>query len=102
MTKKKKVTYTLYIENGEGLDAVRNQIVGRRIRIAAIIKGENPAQWARELKVSRQFIDQVIWGWRRTAYVREFIEERLGEKFWDDDPKNRKNDDQMSQSAVGA
>ena len=87
MSKKKKITYTLYIEDKDGPDAIRKKVVGRRIRIAAIMTDENPAQWARDLKVSRQFIDQVIWGRRTTAYVREFIEKRLGEKIWDDDPK---------------
>lgn len=82
MSRKRKVTYTLYIEDGDDRHTVDRKLIARRIRSIAIQKNEKMADWADHFGVSRQYISQVVHGQRRPKEIRDFIEERLGERFW--------------------
>jgi len=79
---KHKVTYTFYTDGTE-VGVIEQLAIERKIKIAAIAAGESMAAWARELDVSRQFVYQVATGIRNNRRVRDFIEERLGMRFWE-------------------
>ncbi|MBW2090937.1 MAG: hypothetical protein JRI34_02285 [Deltaproteobacteria bacterium] len=80
--KKSKVTYTLYVEDSETPDEIQRKLLARRIKVLAMMQGENMAGWARELGVSRQAIYHVVEGRRETQRIRRYIEERIGQEFW--------------------
>lgn len=85
MGAKRKITYTFYTDNSN-VDV--NQLVSsRKIRMVALAAGETMAEWARALGFSRQFVHQVVTGKRNNKRVRDFIENRLGMKFWNDNEK---------------
>ncbi len=83
MNGNKKVTFTFYTARKDAAD-IQGLVLARRIRMAVIATGENMSAWARELKVSRQYVYQVVSGKRKNKRVRDFIEERLGKKFWNE------------------
>ncbi|BBO74440.1 hypothetical protein DSCW_18570 [Desulfosarcina widdelii] len=82
MTRRRKITYTLYIDENDNSKTVGRKLTARRIRSIALAKGEKMSEWADELGVSRQYISQVVNGKRTPKKVRNFIEARLGQTFW--------------------
>lgn len=82
MSRKRKVTYTLYVDEGDDEKSIGRKLIARRIRSVAIRKGEKMSDWADALGVSRQYISQVVTGKRRSKDIRDFIEKRLGQTFW--------------------
>jgi predicted DNA-binding protein YlxM (UPF0122 family) len=90
MSKNRKVVYTFYTDRNDA-NHINKLSTDRNIRIAVLAADENMAQWARELKVSRQFVYQVIKGVRKTRRIRDFIESRLGTTFWPKDESRRKS-----------
>ncbi len=82
---KRKVTFTIFVDEKDDRKAVGRKIIARRIRATAIRKGEKMAEWADHLNVSPQYISQVVNGRRKAKEIREFIESRLGERFWEQD-----------------
>jgi len=82
MSRKRKVTYTLYVDDRDDDKSIGRKVVARRIRSIALRKGEKMSDWADELGVSRQYISQVVNGRRRPQEIRDFIERRLGQQFW--------------------
>lgn len=89
MSKKRKVTYTFYTDRNDA-NHIDRLSTDRKIRMAVLAADENMAEWARELNVSRQFVYQVVKGMRKNRRVRDFIEQRLGRRFWPNDESNRK------------
>ncbi len=89
MGKKRKVTYTFYTDRSDA-GHIDKLSTDRQIRMAVLVAGENMAEWARELKVSRQFVYQVVKGVRKNQRVRDFIEHRLGKTFWPEDQSKQK------------
>ncbi|BBO74370.1 hypothetical protein DSCW_17870 [Desulfosarcina widdelii] len=82
MSRKRKITYTLYVDDRDDEKSIGRKVTARRIRSIALRKGEKMSDWADELGVSRQYISQVVNGRRRPQEIRDFIERRLGQKFW--------------------
>jgi hypothetical protein len=82
MSRKRKITYTLYVDDRDDEKSIGRKVIARRIRSIALRKGEKMSDWADELGVSRQYISQVVNGRRRPQEIREFIERRLGQSFW--------------------
>lgn len=82
MKRKRKITYTLFVDDRDDNGSIERKLTARLIRSIAVRKGENMADWARELGVTRQYISQVVSGRRRPAEIRAFIERRLGQTFW--------------------
>ena len=82
MSRKRKITYTLYVDDRDDEKSIGRKVVARRIRSIALRKGEKMSDWADELGVSRQYISQVVNGRRRPQEIRDFIERRLGQTFW--------------------
>lgn len=82
MRRKRKVTYTLYIDDRDDEKSIGRKLTARRIRSIALRKGERMADWAVDLGVSRQYISQVVTGKRRPQEIRDYIEKRLGQTFW--------------------
>ncbi|BBO73429.1 hypothetical protein DSCW_08460 [Desulfosarcina widdelii] len=82
MSRKRKITYTLYVDDRDDEKSIGRKVIARRIRSIALRKGEKMSDWADELGVSRQYISQVVNGRRRPQEIQDFIERRLGQKFW--------------------
>jgi hypothetical protein len=82
MNRKRKITYTLYVDDRDDEKSIGRKVIARRIRSIALRKGEKMSDWADELGVSRQYISQVVNGRRRPQEIRDFIERRLGQSFW--------------------
>ena len=95
MNAKRKVTYTFYTD-AEDPAKIEQLATSRKIRVAALEAGQNMAQWARALGMSRQYIYQVVSGKRRNQRVRDFIETRLNTIFW---PKTDDRKDAGSQAS---
>lgn len=82
MNKKKKITYTIEVAHNETPKSVAKKLIGKRIKMSAMMKGEIMARWARELGVSRQKVNNVVHGYTKHKYIRDFIQKRLNEIFW--------------------
>lgn len=80
--KKKKITYTLYVDERETPENIKANLISRRIKTIAVMQGETMVQWARELGVTRQAIYHVIEGRSKSSRIRVYIEKRLGQEFW--------------------
>jgi len=81
---KEKVTYTLYVDKTETPEDIQKKLLSRRIRVAAIMKGEVMAHWGEALGITRQAIYHCVKGYRRNPRIRAYIEERLGQKIWEE------------------
>jgi hypothetical protein len=82
MRRKRKVTYTIYVDERDDAQSIGRKLTARRIRAISIRKGERMSDWADDLGVTRQYISQVVNGKRRAQDIRGYIEKRLGQTFW--------------------
>lgn len=84
MGRKRKVTFTVWVDDADDDKAIGRKVTARRIRSIALRKGEKFSEWADELGVKRSFVSDVVAGRKKTKYVRDYIEKRLGLAFWTD------------------
>lgn len=82
--KKTKVTYTLFVNDSETPGEIQRKLLARRIRVLTVMQGQNMSEWANALGITPQAVYHVVAGRRGTPRIRLFIEDRLGQKIWDD------------------
>lgn len=79
---KQKITFAFPVDPKDGPEEIEKKMISKKISLLVEFHDENMADWAREMGISRQAIYHVKEGRRDTRHIRQFIEDRLGQRLW--------------------